>query len=75
LLLLSLIMYINAAVASASTKDRNPWLDPFDDGPDEEFNYQGVFAGGKQEEDPWSEPAEYTHNWYEVAAVEQNKGW
>ncbi|KAF0899678.1 hypothetical protein E2562_021376 [Oryza meyeriana var. granulata] len=38
--------------ASASAKKKNPWLDPFDDGPDEEFDYRGVFSGGKQEEDP-----------------------
>ncbi|KAL6644177.1 hypothetical protein ACP70R_015785 [Stipagrostis hirtigluma subsp. patula] len=38
--------------ARASAKKKNPWLDPFDDGPDEEFDYQGVFSGGKQEEDP-----------------------
>ncbi|XP_062192847.1 photosynthetic NDH subunit of subcomplex B 1, chloroplastic-like isoform X1 [Phragmites australis] len=39
-------------VSVASAKKKNPWLDPFDDGPDEEFDYQGVFSGGKQEEDP-----------------------
>lgn len=37
---------------AASAKKKNPWLDPFDDGPDEEFDYGGVFSGGKQEEDP-----------------------
>ncbi|KAL6838400.1 hypothetical protein ACP4OV_031806 [Aristida adscensionis] len=41
-----------AGVARSSAKKKNPWLDPFDDGPDEEFDYQGVFSGGKQEEDP-----------------------
>jgi hypothetical protein len=40
------------SVAARSAKKKNPWLDPFDDGPDEEFDYQGLFAGGKQEEDP-----------------------
>ncbi|RCV30535.1 hypothetical protein SEVIR_6G113600v4 [Setaria viridis] len=40
------------SVVARSAKKRNPWLDPFDDGPDEEFDYQGMFAGGKQEEDP-----------------------
>ncbi|CAL5011598.1 unnamed protein product [Urochloa decumbens] len=39
-------------VVARSAKKKNPWLDPFDDGPDEEFDYQGMFAGGKQEEDP-----------------------
>ncbi|XP_062195984.1 photosynthetic NDH subunit of subcomplex B 1, chloroplastic-like [Phragmites australis] len=37
---------------ASSAKKKNPWLDPFDDGPDEEFDYQGAFSGGKQEEDP-----------------------
>ncbi|KAG8046894.1 hypothetical protein GUJ93_ZPchr0008g11517 [Zizania palustris] len=41
-----------AASASASAKKKNPWLDPFDDGPDDEFDYAGEFSGGKQEEDP-----------------------
>uniref|UniRef100_A0A804RET3 Photosynthetic NDH subunit of subcomplex B 1, chloroplastic n=1 Tax=Zea mays TaxID=4577 RepID=A0A804RET3_MAIZE len=40
------------SVAAWSAKKKNPWLDPFDDGPDEEFDYQGMFSGGKQEEDP-----------------------
>ncbi|CAO2163746.1 unnamed protein product [Urochloa humidicola] len=40
------------SVVVLSAKKKNPWLDPFDDGPDEEFDYQGLFAGGKQEEDP-----------------------
>jgi len=40
------------SIVARSAKKRNPWLDPFDDGPDEEFDYQGMFAGGKQEEDP-----------------------
>lgn len=39
-------------VAASAAKKKNPWLDPFDDGADEEFDYQGVFSGGKQEEDP-----------------------
>ncbi|TVU42334.1 hypothetical protein EJB05_08733 [Eragrostis curvula] len=39
-------------VSASSAKKKNPWLDPFDDGPDEDFDYQGVFSGGKQEEDP-----------------------
>ena len=37
---------------SASSKKKNPWLDPFDDGPDEDFDYTGVYSSGKQEEDP-----------------------
>lgn len=41
-----------AGVARASAKKKNPWLDPFDDGPDDEFDYRGAFSGGKQEEDP-----------------------
>ncbi|KAK3121439.1 hypothetical protein QOZ80_8BG0653210 [Eleusine coracana subsp. coracana] len=41
-----------SAGVAASAKKKNPWLDPFDDGADEEFDYQGVFSGGKQEEDP-----------------------
>ncbi|OEL22689.1 Photosynthetic NDH subunit of subcomplex B 1, chloroplastic [Dichanthelium oligosanthes] len=40
------------SVVAWSAKKKNPWLDPFDDGPDEEFDYQGMFSGGKQEEDP-----------------------
>ncbi|KAG0523379.1 hypothetical protein BDA96_07G118500 [Sorghum bicolor] len=40
------------SIAAWSAKKKNPWLDPFDDGPDEEFDYQGMFSGGKQEEDP-----------------------
>uniref|UniRef100_A0A0D9X673 Photosynthetic NDH subunit of subcomplex B 1, chloroplastic n=1 Tax=Leersia perrieri TaxID=77586 RepID=A0A0D9X673_9ORYZ len=40
------------AIAASSAKKKNPWLDPFDDGPDDEFDYRGVFSGGKQEEDP-----------------------
>jgi hypothetical protein len=51
LLLLLPLPYGSAAVASASAKKRNPCLDPFDDGPDEELNYRCVFSGGKQEED------------------------
>uniref|UniRef100_A0A453HF76 Uncharacterized protein n=1 Tax=Aegilops tauschii subsp. strangulata TaxID=200361 RepID=A0A453HF76_AEGTS len=47
---------------SASSKKRNPWLDPFDDGPDEEFDYTGVYSGGKQEEDP--RPPEDAENPY-----------
>ncbi|EMS60638.1 hypothetical protein TRIUR3_30515 [Triticum urartu] len=47
---------------SASPKKRNPWLDPFDDGPDEEFDYTGVYSGGKQEEDP--RPPEDAENPY-----------
>ncbi|KAK9281211.1 hypothetical protein L1049_004106 [Liquidambar formosana] len=33
-------------------KKKNPWLDPFDDGEDPDMEYEGLFAGGKQEEDP-----------------------
>jgi hypothetical protein len=41
LLLLSPLPYGSAAVASTSAKKRNLWLNPFDDGLDEDFNYQG----------------------------------
>ncbi|KAF8644206.1 hypothetical protein HU200_066521 [Digitaria exilis] len=41
-----------SSAVARSAKKKNPWLDPFDDGPDEEFDYQGMFSGGKQEEDP-----------------------
>lgn len=37
---------------SQNNKKPNPWLDPFDDGPDTEFDYIGLYADGKQEEDP-----------------------
>lgn len=33
-------------------KKKNPWLDPFDDGPDLDEEYEGMYAGGKQDEDP-----------------------
>ncbi|CAL1376895.1 unnamed protein product [Linum trigynum] len=33
-------------------KKKNPWLDPFDDGPDPEQEYGSLFADGKQDEDP-----------------------
>lgn len=33
-------------------KKKNPWLDPFDDGPDPDMEYGSLFADGKQEEDP-----------------------
>ena len=52
LLLLPSTSHRRGSVVARSAKKKNPWLDPFDDGPDEEFDYQGMFAGGKQEEDP-----------------------
>ncbi|CAN0862460.1 Photosynthetic NDH subunit of subcomplex B 1, chloroplastic [Linum grandiflorum] len=32
-------------------KKKNPWLDPFDDGPDPEREFGSLFADGKQDED------------------------
>jgi hypothetical protein len=51
------------SVAAWSTKKKNPWLDPFDDGPDEDLHYRGMFSGGKQVEDP--QPPEDPVNLYE----------
>uniref|UniRef100_A0A0F7GY99 NAD(P)H dehydrogenase subunit 48 n=1 Tax=Pelargonium myrrhifolium TaxID=253081 RepID=A0A0F7GY99_9ROSI len=33
-------------------KKKNPWLDPFDDGPDPDMEYGSLFTDGKQDEDP-----------------------
>uniref|UniRef100_A0A0F7CYU9 NAD(P)H dehydrogenase subunit 48 n=1 Tax=Pelargonium dichondrifolium TaxID=73194 RepID=A0A0F7CYU9_9ROSI len=33
-------------------KKKNPWLDPFDDGPDPDMEYGTLFTDGKQDEDP-----------------------
>ncbi|KAI4966701.1 hypothetical protein ZWY2020_037043 [Hordeum vulgare] len=33
---------------AASSKKRNLWPDPFDDGPDEEFDYTGVYLAGSR---------------------------
>lgn len=37
---------------STNAKKKNPWLDPFDDGEDPNAEYTGLFAEGKQDEDP-----------------------
>ncbi|CAM8951199.1 unnamed protein product [Rhodiola kirilowii] len=42
----------NIITNAQNNEKPNPWLDPFDDGEDTEYDYQGLYAEGKQEEDP-----------------------
>uniref|UniRef100_A0A0F7GZ82 NAD(P)H dehydrogenase subunit 48 n=1 Tax=Habenaria pantlingiana TaxID=1498489 RepID=A0A0F7GZ82_9ASPA len=37
---------------STRAKKKNPWLDPFDDGPAPDIEYGSLFTEGKQDEDP-----------------------